>query len=155
MCHVALPAGPAASGATAVSPSSTHTTESDTAAEVDDSSPRTSSSSADSSRGGNVDGAIHVPSTSRTTQPDPHLSTSHQQQQQQQRTQFVIPQLEGDFSLNASNSLSVGLLLSQGLSRLTPTHELSASQVGPFVSWEEGQGVGVAHVSFSVDSVGV
>jgi len=40
-----------------------------------------------------------------------------------------IPRLEGDFSLNTANALTAHLLLSSGLSRLTPTHDLDASQL--------------------------
>ncbi|MCC6363613.1 MAG: U32 family peptidase [Bryobacterales bacterium] len=39
------------------------------------------------------------------------------------------PPLIGDFSLNAANHLSAGILQSMGLSRLTPTHDLNAAQV--------------------------
>lgn len=37
--------------------------------------------------------------------------------------------LIGDFSLNAANSLTADLLLSMGLKRITPTHDLNAAQV--------------------------
>lgn len=40
-----------------------------------------------------------------------------------------IPRLEGDFSLNAANSVSADLLLRGGLDRLAPTHDLSAQQL--------------------------
>ena len=40
-----------------------------------------------------------------------------------------IPELRGDFSLNAANVLSASLLLHAGLSRLTPTHDLDALQI--------------------------
>ncbi|GAB4816072.1 hypothetical protein N2152v2_003118 [Parachlorella kessleri] len=40
-----------------------------------------------------------------------------------------VPMLEGDFSLNASNALSAGLLLRSGLSRLAPTHDCNGAQV--------------------------
>ena len=40
-----------------------------------------------------------------------------------------VPQLEGDFSLNASNALSADLLLRSGLSRLAPTHDCNGAQV--------------------------
>lgn len=40
-----------------------------------------------------------------------------------------VPQLEGDFSLNAANAVSADLLLSCGLDRLTPTHDLNAVQL--------------------------
>ena len=46
-----------------------------------------------------------------------------------------IPRLEGDFSLNAANTLSADLLLRSGLSRLCPTHDLN-------VSWAAGIGKG-------------
>ncbi len=39
------------------------------------------------------------------------------------------PPLIGDFSLNAANVLSAGILLRLGLVRLTPTHDLNAAQV--------------------------
>jgi putative protease len=39
------------------------------------------------------------------------------------------PPLIGDFSLNAANHLSAGILQSMGVSRLTPTHDLNAAQV--------------------------
>ncbi len=38
-------------------------------------------------------------------------------------------ELIGDFSLNAANRLTAELLLAQGLTRLTPTHDLNAAQV--------------------------
>ncbi len=37
--------------------------------------------------------------------------------------------LDGDFSLNAANAISAELLLNAGLRRLTPTHDLNASQI--------------------------
>ncbi|MEI9812154.1 MAG: DUF3656 domain-containing protein [Acidobacteriota bacterium] len=37
--------------------------------------------------------------------------------------------LDGDFSLNAANAISAGLLLANGLRRLTPTHDLNAQQI--------------------------
>lgn len=37
--------------------------------------------------------------------------------------------LVGDFSLNAANSLAADLLLASGLQRITPTHDLNASQI--------------------------
>ena len=40
-----------------------------------------------------------------------------------------MPGLTGDFSLNASNVVSAGMLLDMGLDRLTPTHDLNASQI--------------------------
>ena len=39
------------------------------------------------------------------------------------------PQLIGDFSLNATNALTAGMLLRLGLTRLTPSHDLNAQQV--------------------------
>jgi putative protease len=39
------------------------------------------------------------------------------------------PDLTGDFSLNAANVLTADALLALGLSRITPTHDLSAAQV--------------------------
>ncbi len=38
-------------------------------------------------------------------------------------------QLTGDFSLNAANVITAHALLAQGLSRLTPTHDLNAAQI--------------------------
>ena len=38
--------------------------------------------------------------------------------------------LTGDFSLNAANSITASELLSRGLLRITPTHDLNADQVG-------------------------
>ncbi len=43
-------------------------------------------------------------------------------------------ELVGDFSLNITNSLTAGWLLSQGLSRLTPSHDLNAEQLTELVS---------------------
>ncbi len=40
-----------------------------------------------------------------------------------------LPELEGDFSLNAANTLSADLLLGRGLQRLAPTHDLNAAQL--------------------------
>ena len=40
-----------------------------------------------------------------------------------------VPELEGDFSLNAANTLSVHLLLGKGLQKLAPTHDLNAGQL--------------------------
>ena len=40
-----------------------------------------------------------------------------------------VPKLEGDFSLNAANTLSASLLLEKGLQRLAPTHDLNAAQL--------------------------
>ena len=37
--------------------------------------------------------------------------------------------MDGDFSLNAANAISAELLLNSGLRRLTPTHDLNASQI--------------------------
>ena len=37
--------------------------------------------------------------------------------------------LDGDFSLNAANAISAGLLLASGLGRLAPTHDLNAAQI--------------------------
>src|SRR5262249_28066955 len=39
------------------------------------------------------------------------------------------PELVGDFSLNAANGITADLFLRLGLSRITPTHDLNASQV--------------------------
>ena len=44
--------------------------------------------------------------------------------------QLRVPDLEGDFSLNASNVLSADLLMRRGgLTRLAPTHDLDARQM--------------------------
>ena len=43
-------------------------------------------------------------------------------------SEFPLPLLEGDFSLNASNVLTADLLL-RSLSRLAPTHDCNAAQV--------------------------
>lgn len=43
--------------------------------------------------------------------------------------QARLPELEGDFSLNAANVLSADLFLRQELSRLAPTHDLNAAQL--------------------------
>ncbi|KAK9825658.1 hypothetical protein WJX81_006317 [Elliptochloris bilobata] len=40
-----------------------------------------------------------------------------------------MPDLEGDFSLNAANAVAAGALLGAGLSRLAPTHDLSGVQL--------------------------
>ena len=43
---------------------------------------------------------------------------------------YLIPDLEGDFSLNAANVLSADLLIQRGgLTRLAPTHDLDARQL--------------------------
>jgi putative protease len=44
------------------------------------------------------------------------------------------PPLIGDFSLNAANSLTADLLLSLGLVRITPTHDLNAAQIAALAS---------------------
>ncbi|MCA9997011.1 MAG: U32 family peptidase, partial [Anaerolineales bacterium] len=43
--------------------------------------------------------------------------------------QEAHPPLIGDFSLNAANVLTATTLLGQGLTRLTPTHDLNGAQV--------------------------
>ncbi len=40
-----------------------------------------------------------------------------------------LPELDGDFSLNAANSLSCAVYLDLGLRRITPTHDLNARQI--------------------------
>ena len=40
----------------------------------------------------------------------------------------VVPELRGDFSLNAANAIGADLFLKLGLERLTPTHDLNADQ---------------------------
>jgi putative protease len=42
------------------------------------------------------------------------------------------PQLIGDFSLNAANSLTAAMYLEIGLSRVTPSYDLNGAQVGEF-----------------------
>lgn len=42
---------------------------------------------------------------------------------------LVVPELHGDFSLNAANSVTATFLLGQSLSRLTLTHDLNAAQM--------------------------
>ncbi len=46
------------------------------------------------------------------------------QEPEQQR-----PELHGDFSLNAANAIATRELLSLGLARITPTHDLNATQI--------------------------
>lgn len=40
-----------------------------------------------------------------------------------------LPSLDGDFSLNIANAISVGKFLDMGLRRVTPTHDLNAQQI--------------------------
>ena len=40
-----------------------------------------------------------------------------------------LPNLTGDFSLNAANAVTAKILLEMGLERLTPTHDLNARQI--------------------------
>lgn len=40
-----------------------------------------------------------------------------------------LPNLTGDFSLNAANAITARMLLDMGLDRLTPTHDLNAQQI--------------------------
>ena len=42
---------------------------------------------------------------------------------------FVLPELHGDFSLNAANWRSFQLYLDMGLTRITPTYDLNAQQI--------------------------
>jgi len=42
---------------------------------------------------------------------------------------YTIPALFGDFSLNAANIISTTQMLRQGISRLTPTHDLDSAQL--------------------------
>lgn len=44
------------------------------------------------------------------------------------------PELIGDFSLNAANAITAELFAQMGLERLTPTHDLNASQVVAFAA---------------------
>jgi putative protease len=48
------------------------------------------------------------------------------------------PRLTGDFSLNAANRLTAVLLLSLGLDRITPTHDLNAAQITDLASFIGG-----------------
>jgi len=41
----------------------------------------------------------------------------------------TIPDLRGDFSLNAANAISAGVFLRNGLQRIAPTHDLNALQI--------------------------
>ena len=52
-----------------------------------------------------------------------------------------VPDLTGDFSLNAANSISAQELLSQGLQRIAPTHDLNASQVSRLASQIESAAI--------------
>jgi putative protease len=45
------------------------------------------------------------------------------------RSRETVPELIGDFSLNAANPLSADVFLALGLRRLTPAHDLNAAQV--------------------------
>jgi len=59
------------------------------------------------------------------------------------------PELIGDFSLNAANSLSAAEYLSQGLNRITPTHDLNAEQVAALAAnagTEQIEVVGYQHL---------
>jgi U32 family peptidase len=51
------------------------------------------------------------------------------------------PELTGDFSLNAANSITATTLLAEGLDRVTPTHDLNAAQIGKLASQ-----IGGAHI---------
>ena len=44
-------------------------------------------------------------------------------------SKFALPELHGDFSLNAANWRSLQLFLDMGLSRITPTYDLNAQQI--------------------------
>lgn len=44
-------------------------------------------------------------------------------------THFPFPRLDGDFSLNIANAISAALFLQQGLSSISPTHDLNADQI--------------------------
>ena len=46
-----------------------------------------------------------------------------------QATNATIPDLYGDFSLNAANSIAANMFLDAGLGRLTPTHDLNVDQI--------------------------
>lgn len=46
----------------------------------------------------------------------------------------AAPVLHGDFSLNVTNSVTAGLLLAQGLSTFTPSHDLDAVQLEALLS---------------------
>ncbi len=56
-------------------------------------------------------------------------------------TQQEHPELIGDFSLNAANAITAHELLTRGLTRITPTHDLNAAQVAALAS-----GVGSASI---------
>lgn len=60
-----------------------------------------------------------------------------------------MPLLEGDFSLNAANLLSADLLFRQGLSCLTPTHDLNAAQIAALASNLGPQRCGVLSCNIS------
>jgi len=50
------------------------------------------------------------------------------------------PELHGDFSLNAANHRTTRLLMDAGLARLTPTHDLDATQLCELATLGEGWG---------------
>jgi collagenase-like PrtC family protease len=60
----------------------------------------------------------------------------------------TIPALEGDFSLNAANALGAHQLLSAGLSRLAPTHDLDAAQLAGLA-----RGLGPARARASLEAI--
>ena len=45
-------------------------------------------------------------------------------------TESGLPELHGDFSLNAANVAAIGIYLEMGLNRIAPTHDLNAEQIG-------------------------
>jgi putative protease len=49
--------------------------------------------------------------------------------------------LIGDFSLNAANSVSADLLVSMGLKRITPSHDLNAAQIGALAEQLGGEAI--------------
>lgn len=54
-----------------------------------------------------------------------------------------LPNLIGDFSLNAANALTARALLELGLTRLTPTHDLNAAQIAALAGAIGGDGLEV------------
>jgi putative protease len=48
--------------------------------------------------------------------------------------------LDGDFSLNAANAVTSRMLFEQGISRLTPTHDLNAAQIAQLALTVDPQG---------------
>ena len=57
------------------------------------------------------------------------LEASKKPRKANAKSKKKLPELYGDFSLNAANSLSAAALLGAGLTRLTLTHDLNAEQM--------------------------